>query len=599
MRSTAVAIALILFAAWFGYGSTGKNQFILLDDDLHITNNPHLKPTGSLLNIWKAPYQGLYIPMTYTVWAAQKALFEKYWGTWGAGESAASTREASARFYHWTNWLLHVANTLLVFFVLMELVGAQWAAVAGALLFCLHPVQVEPVAWISGLKDVLSGFFSLLALLGYLRHSRLTRAGVKSRALYGFATFAYALALLSKPSSVVVPLVALILDTLGRGVSLRWAAPRLLPWMIAAVPLAWLAKATQPDGDITFIAPWSLRPLVAADALTFYFSKLLVPLGLSPDYGRNPLLLQTLSSRWITWLVPLLLAFVLRRQDRRTKAVFLVFLVVIFPVLGFVPFYFQEFSTVADRYLYLAMLAPAAWLAWTAAKYPAWPARFGICLLLATLGILARNQIAHWTDSISLFTHSIRVNPNSVLCHNNLGTLREEKGEWLEALYHYKEVLRISPSNLAGHYNSGRILARVGRFDLAETEFLYVLNREPNIADAQYAYGMVLLRTNRLEEAKTHFFLALKQRPGHPETLSQLGSSFRLMGDCVRGTQYYDLALERDPDLPEANHGKGTCLAKQGSSVIASRYFERAAKREPNWEAPRHALASLSTSRKL
>ncbi len=597
MRATLAALLLIVICAWFTYGAVGKSQFILLDDDLHITHNPHFRPDGSLWNIWKEPYQGLYIPVTYTVWAAQKAIFDRYWGTWDSRGTTENYRQASSRLYHSTNLVLHIANTALVFFILLELSGASWAALLGALFFSLHPVQVEPIAWISGLKDLLSGFFSLAAIHGYLSYSRLCQAGKHSWKRYAWATGSYLLALLSKPSSVVVPLIALALDNLGRGTSVRWAGLRLLPWFAAALPLAWIAKISQPDIHITFIAPWLLRPAIASDALTFYFSKVLVPLGLSPDYGRNPLMLKSSNWRWITWLVPVLLFIVLRRQPSKAKAPFLVFISALAPVLGFVPFYFQEFSTVADRYLYLAMVGPAAGLTWIVARHPRRPILIASALVLLLLGGLARTQTAQWADSTTLFTHAIRVNPNSVLCHNNLGTLREEKGEWLEALYHYQEVIRISPENLAGHYNSGRLFARVGRFDLAEREFIYVLSRDPNIADAQYAYGMVLLRTNRLEEAKTHLFLALNQRPGHAETLSQLGNAFRLAEDCPQALRYFEAALQRNPNLPESNHGKGICLAKQGNSTLAARYFEKAAQREPGWDAPRHALASLSTAR--
>ena len=277
---TFAALLLITVVVWFTYAKVGESQFVLLDDDLHITHNPHLQAGASLGGLWKQPYQGLYIPVTYMVWAAQKALFDRYWGTWGGETTGPLRREASARFYHRTNGLLHWANTLLVFFILMELAGCHWAAIAGALLFSLHPVQVEPVAWISGLKDVLSGFFALLALLGYLKGSGLRASEKKSGWLYAGASIAFLLALFSKPSSVVVPAIALALDCLGRGTPWRCALRRLGPWIAAAVPLAWLAKISQPSIHITFVTPWILRPSVAADALTFYFSKVLLPLGL-------------------------------------------------------------------------------------------------------------------------------------------------------------------------------------------------------------------------------------------------------------------------------------------------------------------------------
>jgi protein O-mannosyl-transferase len=588
---------LITAVGWFTYRSVGDHKFVLLDDDLHLAHNPHLKDSESLVGIWKEPYQGLYIPVTYTVWAAQKALFNRYWGTW---EPGVAPRESSARLFHWTNWALHVANTFLVFLILMELLGGAatpWAALSGALLFCLHPVQVEPIAWISGLKDVLSGFFGLLAVLGYLRSSRAQREKLPGQWIaYGWATFAYLLALLSKPSTVAIPLIALALDCLGRRAPFRASALRLLPWMLAALPLAWFAKVNQPSIHMSYVAPFFSRPLIASDALTFYFSKVIVPIGLAPDYGRHPLRFLTSNWRWVTWCVPILMVFVLRKRARSTQMAFAIFLAALMPVLGFIPFYFQEFSTVADRYLYLAMVGPAVWLACGVARLPNWRTGLGVALLLGVLCTFARRQAGHWTDSIALFDHTIRINPDSVLAHNNLGTLLEEKGQWLEAAYHYNEVLRIAPENMAGHYNYGRLLARLGKFEMAMAEFEQVLRQEPGIPDAQYSLGLVLLRLNRLEESKAHFFQALSLRPGHPDTLAYLGANFRLSGNCPQAVRYYDAALERRPSLGEANFGKGKCLAKEGKTEMAAKYFERAAQQDPAWDAPQKALADLRVS---
>src|SRR5690606_27079675 len=129
-------------------------------------------------------------PVTYTAWAVQRALFQRYWGTWGDG---GNSRQSEARLYHTVNLVLHAANTLLVFHLLLALGGVGWAALAGALLFGVHPVQVEPIAWISGLKDVLSGFFSLLCLNVYLSAGRRLRDKEKGAASrYSLAAFLYA-----------------------------------------------------------------------------------------------------------------------------------------------------------------------------------------------------------------------------------------------------------------------------------------------------------------------------------------------------------------------------------------------------------------------
>lgn len=591
MRSLLIAL-LLVGAAWFTFSGVGQNHFVLLDDDLHITNNPLLNtPSTDFAGIWRAPYQGLYIPVTYSVWAVEKALLERYWGIWGNGPMP---KEAGAALFHYTNWALHVANTFLVFLILFYLIPVEWTAFAGALLFCLHPVQVEPIAWISGLKDLLSGFFALLAIYLYLRFSATTAAGdSRSRRYYVLASLFFLLGLLSKPSVVVVPLMIVALEKGFRGIGIRTSLQRMAPWIACTIPLAWLTKYAQPSVHMTYVTSLVSRPFIASDALTFYISKLTVPLGLAPDYGRNPLTFLHSGWRWITWIVPLLMGIILKSRTRATQAAFAVFLLALAPVLGFVTFYFQEFSTVADRYLYLAMLGPALLLAYLAAGRPGWRTVGVVTLLLGALCARAKDQSQHWKDSISLFVHNILVNPDSILSHNNLGTLLEAKEEWLQAAYHYNEVIRIDPENLAGHYNYGRLLGRLGRFDLSLKEFERVVRRQPAIPDAQYSMGLIHLRNGDPERAKGHLFLALKYRPDHAGTLAQLGITFRETGDCRSATRYFDAALQRDPDHSEAHFGKGKCLLKEGKRKLAAAHFASSAKKEPGWDAPRKALAEL------
>ncbi len=590
MTKLLLAAALVL-ATWFTFRGVGENQFVLLDDDIHISQNPYLRADNSMLGLWTKPYQGLYIPVTYSVWGLQKILFDRYWSTWHAGTQQGA-KEAAASFFHWVNWTLHAATCLFVFALLLELVAVPWAAFTGALLFALHPVQVEPIAWVSGLKDVLSGFFAFASLYAYLRYSR-----TRKTAAYVLASIAYGLALLSKPSAVVVPLVAFALDVVGRGAPVRWSLSRLVPWAALALPLAWISKASQPTSNLTFVPPWSLRPFVALDAIAFYLAKVGLPIALSPDYGRSPYLVQNSLWKSLAWLVPPLLVVVLWRRPRQTKAAFLAFLLALVPVLGFVPFYFQEYSTVADRYLYLALIGPAAFVAWYLARRKSTVMYAAFLLSALPLAALSRAQVSWWHDSVSLFEHSLKVNPNSVLFHNNLGTLLEESGKPIDALYHYKEVLRLSPGNLAGHYNSGRVLARLGRLDLAEKEFQTVLEAAPGHPDVLLAYGIVLLRTNHLEKAQGPLLDALQMRPNHAETLTQVGVLKRLRGDCKGAMAYFDLALARRPDSPEANHGKGLCLKESGNAKLAVPYFERAAQRLPKWEGPKDALNDLKSAR--
>ncbi len=593
----AAVIAAFLIAVCLTFRGVGESEFVLLDDDMHISNNPHLRNDGGgLEKIWAEPYQGLYIPVTYTAWAAQKAVFEKYWATWGPG---GKRREAEARFYHSVNLGLHATNAFLVFTLLSLLLGVPWVSLAGALLFTFHPVQVEPIAWISGLKDLLSGFFSLLFLILYLSAGIRLRAKQKGVAWrYAAAALFFPLAMLSKPSAVMLPVIAFFFEWGVLREKALTAAMRTGVAALLALPLAWITKAAQPSFNLTYVAPWFTRPLIASDALTFYFSKLLVPLRLAPDYGRHPSLFLNSPWPWSTWLVPTLLFYVLLKRRRTTQTAFAVFLAALAPVLGFIPFYFQEFSTVADRYLYLAILGPILLACVYLKDHPTVKAKAFVAVALVVLCGLSHRQAGYWRDSTALFEQTIAVNPNSILAHNNIGTILEEKGDNLQAAYHYREVLRIEPGNIAGHYNLARLLAKLGHVDWAIDEFRQVIAKAPGIADAQFSLGILEARKGNYEEAKAHLFLSLHQRPTHTPTLAQLGTVFRETDDCAQALKYYDATLFREPSSPEALFGKGKCLRKMGKRKDAIRYFEAAAQVMPDWDTPKKEVAELTGNRK-
>ncbi len=360
------------------------------DDRIDIYDNPHLNSeTGpDILVFWQKPYQHLYIPLTYTVWATI-ARFSK----------APTTREGinlNPRLFHVANLIVHLLSIIVVFTILRLLVPSDWAAGAGTLLFAFHPVQVESVAWVDGMRDVLSGFLSFVALWQYLTYARATStaptgSGEKETEIsvskgvafdlnrrklhYAAATLAYVLALLAKPSAVVVPAVAWLLDYWVLRRSLRQSTVALVAWLVLAVPFVILTRWAQSEDVIYFITPLWARPFVAGDAIAFYMYKLALPLWLGPDYGRQP---EWVLSHWwgyVMWMAPcglLLMAWLWRDRKPWLMASAGIFVVGVLPVSGLVPFTFQYISTVADRYLYLSMLGPALALAWFLSERRQW-----------------------------------------------------------------------------------------------------------------------------------------------------------------------------------------------------------------------------------
>ena len=225
-----------------------KSDFVNWDDGQNVYENPLLHPptTDHLLKFWRGPYADLYIPMTYTSYAIEARL----WGDWAPG-------------YHATNFFLHVLAAFGVYRILMMLAPNPISSMAGALFFLLHPVQAEAVCWISARKDVLAGVFSLFAIERFLSWESARRLRD-----YALATALFALALLSKPSSVIVPLMAFAVCRSTAKDSVRPALVALLPWGVMAATFAFLAVRVQPMFEVFHFPLWQ-RTIVASDAVFF------------------------------------------------------------------------------------------------------------------------------------------------------------------------------------------------------------------------------------------------------------------------------------------------------------------------------------------
>src|SRR6266851_5816505 len=321
--------ALLVLVTLAVFWQVHSHEFVLWDDGLHVYENPYLQALtfDNIRVFWRAPYAELYMPLTYTLWALTAAV--------ARGISASPTGGApfAPQFFHTLNLLVHLLSVLVVWRILRLLLGrvmlemqrvatsppltrVEWAAGGGALLFAIHPVQVEAVVWVTGFKDVLCGFLSCVAVWQYLHYAggdvEATASGKAASAKahrslghYWLATGVFVLALLAKPVAVVVPVVVWILDVWGWPQTWRRRRPALLAWLGLAVLWGlFTGLKVQPAASGYFIAPLWTRPLIVGDTVAFYLSKLGVPVWLGPDYGRSPEWLLAQWWHWLTGLVP-------------------------------------------------------------------------------------------------------------------------------------------------------------------------------------------------------------------------------------------------------------------------------------------------------
>lgn len=264
-RQVSFWLLLALLVPLLVFLQVGWHDFLGYDDPSNIYQNPHLVDFNlkSLLYFWQGPYLRLYIPLTYNFWLVLAKLSQLL----NFGDGAAP----NPHLFHLANLLVHLGGTALIFLIIQELLDNAPAAAVGALLFAIHPLQVEPVAWASAMKDLLSGLLSLLAIWQYIRFCKATKKNQRI-GNYLLAILAFAMALLAKPSTVVVPLMAGLVGWLVLKRQWHRVLIELSPWLLCTVPVvmvtmqaqAWVAHVYKP-------LIWQ-RFLVAGDTISFYLT---------------------------------------------------------------------------------------------------------------------------------------------------------------------------------------------------------------------------------------------------------------------------------------------------------------------------------------
>jgi hypothetical protein len=292
------------------------------------------------------------------------------------------------------------------------------AAWLGAAFFALHPVQVEGVATASSLYTPLSGLFGFLAVWQYLLFSDCLddRPGQlqSARLHYGVSTLAFVLALLTKPTAVAIPLVIAVIELTLRKRKLLTLIYSLVPWLALSLLIIWINEHGGPIATV-FVPEPQYRPLVPLDAIGFYVIKLFAPVRLASDYGRSPRWLVAHPIAWFTCLIPLAIFALAWRTRARIPwllAALGVFVAALLPSIGILPFDFQHYSTVADRYLYIALLGPAIAVTFLILRFQRIAAGLSI-VALALLTTLSIIQLSYWRDEWHVMAHTLDVNPQS------------------------------------------------------------------------------------------------------------------------------------------------------------------------------------------
>jgi tetratricopeptide (TPR) repeat protein len=591
------SLFLVLITS-IAYGSVCSNGFTNYDDDIYVTENPHVRAGFSADSLWwalTASDASNWHPLT---WISLQLDCELYGlRPWG---------------YHLTNLLFHVFNALLLFWWLRVATGAIWRSAAVASLFAVHPVHVESVTWITERKDVLSFFFGALALWAYLGFVK-QPGGFR----YLLIMAAFALSLMAKPMFVTLPFLLLLVDywplgrmnNEGRAVENETATltrrasegeSRLghtltrsaregpsLALRVSVVPLVYeklpLFAVSGISSFITvLVQPTQAIPLPVrvSNALASYVAYLRLitwPKHLAVFYP------YPVTSSWLVGLgagvllasISVLVIWAARRKPYLPVGWFW-YLGTLIPVIGLVQVGLQG---MADRYAYLPAVGLYIMLSWGATELVGRWRRGNLLLISLTSLVLVASmmctwrQVSYWHDSIALWEHTLQVTKDNWLAHANLGSALLPAGRFDEAIPAFQEAIRLKPDSAIYHNNLAAALIGNGRLDEAIAELRQAIRLDPSYG-AYNNLGLALEKQGRLNEAASAVWQAVRLQPNSPGGHYRLSTVLQAEGRLDFAIHELEEAIRLKPDFAEAYHALGIALGRQGKlpeAIVACR----------------------------
>jgi tetratricopeptide (TPR) repeat protein len=598
-----VGVTVAIYAQSFSFGSVGFDDPEYLAGSIHLENELTLE---GLKWAFTTPALSNYIPLTFASHMLDRTLFGDNLGR-----------------YHLTNVTLHALSSVLLFGALFSMTGARWRSAAVAMLFAVHPLNVESVAWISERKNVLSTVFWILSVWAYVGYAR--RPGVMR---YLGVALLLALGLLAKPMLVTLPLALLLLDywpldrirgrestTAGRTSSF---APRSIGFLvIEKLPLLAISAAAS---VATYHA--QSRGFIATEALTFlerlanavvaytrYLGKIVWPSGLTmhyphpylPEIGGVPLEAWQIAGATVLLLVLTAVSIAAVRQ-RYLAVGWLWFLGTLVPTIGLVQVGHQA---LADRYAYVPAIGLFLAVSWAGSELierlrisrPA-SARALLAVVaagIAALAVTSWHQVGYWRDSVSLFEHTLAVIPKNPKVSYNLANEYRARGNMDAAIRNYRISLETDPDALRTLANLGGALNSKGEYDAAIDTCKSALSLNPRYAHAYNNLGVALQMKGEYGSAMASFRRAIELDPGQPDAHSNLAKALSLKGKFEEATTHYLEALESPAlvDPSDTSLALGNALFNLGRIEKAEAAYRRAIELDPGNQ---HAQSNLGVT---
>ncbi|MBN1901522.1 tetratricopeptide repeat protein [Candidatus Sumerlaeota bacterium] len=579
LRILLTGAALIMFISFLAYLPLTNAGFIW-DDDTFLWENPLIMAKDGLYRFWFTTEPPDYFPLTSTTLWIEWRLFGM-----------------DARGYHIVNILMHALSSVFLWLVLKEL-KIPGAFVAG-LLYGIHPVNVESVAWITERKNTLPMFFNVVAILYFLKYEKSRKTGC-----YVFSLFLFLLALLSKTSVVMTPFVLLLCLWWMNGKiqlrDLKKTAPFFLLAFILSLATIWFQYNRAIGVDVVRDDNLLSRAIIAGWAVWFYLYKALLPVNLSFVYPRWEADTGSIIS-YLPAISLLIFLFVLWRK-RNSSARPLLFgfgyyVITLFPVIGFFNIYFMKYSLVADHWQYTPIAGIIALTVGVVSHYAQKLKRDGryavwglggavICLFF----FITWKQAGIYKNEETLWRDVLRKNPDSGLAHNNWGRMLQEKGDYAKAKEHYLTALKLMPDDMLVPYNIGNILKEQGKYQEAISYYQRALEINPDFFHARNNLGIAFMETGDFDNALQRFQEVIEANPHYQETYINIANLFARGKQFEDALHYYEKSLEIDPEDVLTLGNLANVLAEMGRYKEALRYYEKALALQPDNPAIIHNM---------
>lgn len=569
-------IVLIVLVTTVAFFPSLSNGFTNWDDDSYVTENPDIRHLDikSVVKAFSSFYAGAYLPLTIISYSVEFRFFG-----------------LDPRAYHLTNLILHVLNCLLIFWLLILLTKSVWASLFAALLFAVHPLRVESVAWVSERKDVLYSFFYLGSVITYLYRREKNRRG-----FFILSILLALLSVLAKSMAVTIPLALILIDFLERRRFNRSVWIEKIPYFaISAVFLVIAIFSQSAAGAMSEETSFSFfqNAVLAAYSLTFYLFKTVLPVKLSGVYPLPQALGQAINAATLLSLAVVAgIAALLFMYGRRSRAVLFgcgFFIGTLLPVIQIVP----AGQVIAERYTYVAsfgifylvavFLDRAAGLRdlTTVSRRDRrfWSVACGAVIIILSVLTWSRTQV--WHDSITLWSNVISHYTRIPLAYNNRGLAHHARGNHRPALSDFDEAIRLDPEYVLAYNNRGLARHALGDVAGAIEDYGKALQFDPRSARVYNNRGLAYYSKAKYDSARTDFDEAIRLDPALAKAYNNRGLVYFMMGKYDQAIIDYDQALQADPDYLKVYNNRALAYHSKGAYDQAIADYDQLVARNP------------------